>query len=173
MYAEANCIWLMWLLCLSTLIAPFIQVQDLLLEGLESVAETLIEGLSRVKKCSDEGRALMSLDLQVLINGLKHFVSIDVRPKLQIVETYIKAYYLPETEYVHWSRAHPEYSKSQIVGLINLVASMKGWKRKTRFLAYFIMMRMVVILSVSVTYVLAAAPFLYRVMDAPRPGFKF
>ncbi|XP_041993947.1 syndetin-like isoform X1 [Salvia splendens] len=109
------------------------EVQDLLLEyGLENVAETLIEGLSRVKRCTDEGRALMSLDLQVLINGLKHFVTIDVQPKLHIVETFIKAYYLPETEYVHWSRAHPEYSKSQIVGLINLVATMKGWKRKTR-----------------------------------------
>ncbi|KAL6506435.1 hypothetical protein OROGR_024616 [Orobanche gracilis] len=93
------------------------EVQDLLLEyGIENVAVTLIEGLSRVRRCTDEGRALMSLDLQVLINGLKHFVSIDVRPKLQIVETFIK-----------------EYSKSQIVGLINLVATMKGWKRKTRF----------------------------------------
>ncbi|KAB2028261.1 hypothetical protein ES319_D05G086200v1 [Gossypium barbadense] len=109
------------------------EVQDLLLDyGLEIVAETLIEGLSRVKRCTDEGRALMSLDLQVLINGLQHFVSINVKPKLQIVETFIKAYYLPETEYVHWARAHPEYSKNQIVGLINLVASMKGWKRKTR-----------------------------------------
>nr|GLL43166.1 syndetin isoform X5 [Ipomoea trifida] len=109
------------------------EVQDLLLEyGLDNVAETLVEGLSRVKRCTDEGRALMSLDLQVLINGLKHFVSVDVRPKLQIVETFIKAYYLPETEFVHWSRAHPEYSKSQVVGLVNLVATMKGWKRKTR-----------------------------------------
>ncbi|KAG4198429.1 hypothetical protein ERO13_A05G084400v2 [Gossypium hirsutum] len=109
------------------------EVQDLLLDyGLEIVAETLIEGLSRVKRCTDEGRALMSLDLQVLISGLQHFVSINVKPKLQIVETFIKAYYLPETEYVHWARAHPEYSKNQIVGLINLVASMKGWKRKTR-----------------------------------------
>lgn len=35
--------------------------------GVESIVETLIEGLSRVKRCSDEGRALMSLDLQVLI----------------------------------------------------------------------------------------------------------
>ncbi|KAF7848021.1 hypothetical protein BT93_L2362 [Corymbia citriodora subsp. variegata] len=34
-----------------------------------------------------------------------------------------QAYYLPETEYVHWARAHP------IVGLVNLVAAMKGWKR--------------------------------------------
>ncbi|KAL5169822.1 Syndetin [Glycine soja] len=110
------------------------EVQDLLLDyGLEIVAETLVEGLSRVKRCSDEGRALMSLDLQVLINGLHHFVSLNVKPKLQMVETFIKAYYLPETEYVHWARAHPEYSKSQVVGLVNLVATMKGWKRKTSF----------------------------------------
>ncbi|KAL9243718.1 hypothetical protein vseg_017573 [Gypsophila vaccaria] len=109
------------------------EVQDLLLGyGVEIVAETLVEGLSRIKRCTDEGRALMSLDLQVLINGLKHFAPKDVKPKMQIVETFIKAYYLPETEYVHWARAHPEYSKNQIVGLVNLVATMKGWKRKTR-----------------------------------------
>ncbi|KAL2897172.1 Syndetin, partial [Bienertia sinuspersici] len=136
-----------------------ITVQEQLLEhGVEIVAETLVEGVSRVKKCTDEGRALMSLDLQVLINGLQHFVSKDVKPKLHIVEAFIKAYYLPETEYVYWARAHPEeneanlssfvicfyvasnyvviclqeYSKSQVVGLVNLVATMKSWKRKTR-----------------------------------------
>ncbi|TQE04003.1 hypothetical protein C1H46_010374 [Malus baccata] len=109
------------------------EVQDLLLEyGLEIVAQTLIEGLSRVKRCTDEGRALMSLDLQVLINGLQHFVAMNVKPHLQIVEAFIKAYYLPETEYVHWACAHPEYTRNQIVGLINLVATMKSWKRKTR-----------------------------------------
>ncbi|KVI09299.1 Protein of unknown function DUF2451, C-terminal, partial [Cynara cardunculus var. scolymus] len=69
---------------------------------------------------------------EVLINGLQHFVTINVKPKLYAVETFIKAYYLPETEYVHWARAHPEYTKSQMAGLINLVATMKGWKRKTR-----------------------------------------
>lgn len=109
------------------------ETQDTLLDyGLDIVAETLVEGLSRVKRCNDEGRALMSLDLQVLINGLKHFASLNVKSKLQMVEAFIKAYYLPETEYVHWARGHPEYSKSQVVGLVNLVASMKGWKRKTR-----------------------------------------
>ncbi|KAK3153224.1 hypothetical protein QOZ80_2BG0169460 [Eleusine coracana subsp. coracana] len=109
------------------------ELQHLLLQyGIESIAEVLVEGLSRVKRCTDEGRALMSLDLQVLINGLQHIVSANVKPKLQIVDTFIKAYYLPETEYVHWARSHPEYSKSQVVGLVNLVATMKGWKRKTR-----------------------------------------
>ncbi|KAH0892773.1 hypothetical protein HID58_055202, partial [Brassica napus] len=48
-------------------------VQNLLLEyGIEIFAETLVEGLSRIKICTDEGRALMSLDIQ--INGLQHFL---------------------------------------------------------------------------------------------------
>ncbi|KAI3523353.1 hypothetical protein L1887_01417 [Cichorium endivia] len=109
------------------------EVQDTLIGyGLENLSETVVEGLSRVKRCTDEGRALMSLDFQVLITGLQHFLTINVKPKLQRVETFIKAFYLPETEYVHWARAHPEYTKSQMTGLINLVATMKGWKRKTK-----------------------------------------
>ncbi|KAL0740964.1 hypothetical protein Bca4012_082477 [Brassica carinata] len=109
------------------------EVQSLLLQyGVEIFAEMLVEGFSRIKRCTDEGRALMSLDIQVLINGLQHFVPTKVKPKLQIVETFIKAYYLPETEYVHWARAHPEYTKAQVIGLVNLVATMKSWKRKTR-----------------------------------------
>eukprot|EP01018_Ginkgo_biloba_P020518 Gb_32393 [translate_table: standard] len=109
------------------------EVQELLLEyGVNTVAETLVEGLSRVKRCTNEGRALMSLDLQVLINGLQHLAPAKMKSNLQIVETYIKAYYLPETEYIHWARAHPEYSKPQVICLINLVASMNNWRRKTR-----------------------------------------
>ncbi|XLR44547.1 hypothetical protein S83_029207, partial [Arachis hypogaea] len=57
-------------------------IQDKLLDyRLEILVETLVKGLSRVKRCSDEGRALMSLDLQ--------------------------AYYLPDKEYVQWAHAHP------------------------------------------------------------------
>ncbi|WZZ78551.1 hypothetical protein YC2023_099123 [Brassica napus] len=99
-------------------------VQNLLLEyGIEIFAETLVEGLSRIKICTDEGRALMSLDIQLYCTSLS---STNVKPKLQIVDTFIKAYYPPGMEYVHWARAHP------VVGLVTLVATMKGWKRKTR-----------------------------------------
>ncbi|KAJ7561332.1 hypothetical protein O6H91_03G024200 [Diphasiastrum complanatum] len=109
------------------------EVQDLLMEyGVDTIAEVLVEGLSRVKRCNNEGRALMSLDLQVLINGLQHLAPARMRTNLQIVEVYIKAFYLPETEYLHWIRAHPEYAKPQLIGLINLVASTNNWKRKTR-----------------------------------------
>ncbi|CAM6082152.1 unnamed protein product [Calypogeia fissa] len=109
------------------------EVRDAMLEyGVDVVAETILDGLSRVKKCNNEGRALMSLDLQVLINGLRHLAPQKLKSNLLIVETYVKAFYLPETEYLHWIRAHPEYSKGQVVGLINLVASTYNWKRKTK-----------------------------------------
>ncbi|OEL23349.1 hypothetical protein BAE44_0015634 [Dichanthelium oligosanthes] len=117
----------------------------------------------------------------VLINGLQHIVSANVRPKLQTVETFIKSIHELEIPLsstnssflcVHvvlilvksWHIINscadqtgllfagdrirslgtvsssknsaklpsPEYSKSQVVGLVNLVATMKGWKRKTR-----------------------------------------
>lgn len=49
----------------------FVKVQDHLLEyEVEIVAEILIEGLSRVKRCTDEGQAFLSLDLQVYLRIL-------------------------------------------------------------------------------------------------------
>ena len=54
------------------------------------MAEVLVEGLSRVKRCTNEGRALMSLDLQVLINGLRHLAPHRFASNLHIVEAYIK-----------------------------------------------------------------------------------
>lgn len=109
------------------------EIREILLEyGVDNLAEVLLEGLSHVKKCTNEGRALMSLDLQVLINGLRHLAPHRLGANLHIVEAYIKAFYLPETEYIHWVRAHPEYTKGQVIGLINLVAVSNNWKRKTR-----------------------------------------
>ncbi|XP_024374840.1 uncharacterized protein [Physcomitrium patens] len=109
------------------------EMHELLLEyGVDTLAETIVEGFSRVRRCNNEGRALMSLDLQVLINGLQHLAPQRLKSNLQVVETYIKAFYLPETEYLHWVRTHPEYTKSQAISLINLVATANNWKRKTR-----------------------------------------
>eukprot|EP00897_Mesotaenium_endlicherianum_P008195 jgi/Mesen1/7403/ME000388S06623 len=109
------------------------QVQEeILVYGVDEVAEVLVEGYSRVRRCTNEGRALMSLDLQVLLSVMQTLLPAKAKPNMQIVENYIKAFYLPETEYLHWAQTHSEYSKSQIIGLINLVATMNNWKRKTR-----------------------------------------
>lgn len=43
------------------------EMHEFLLEyGVDTLAETIVEGFSRVRRCNNEGRALMSLDLQVL-----------------------------------------------------------------------------------------------------------
>lgn len=109
------------------------EIREILLEyGVDNLAEVLLEGLSRAKRCTNEGRALMSLDLQVLINGLRHLAPHRLAVNLHVVEAYIKAYYLPETEYLHWVRSHPEYTKGQVISLINLVAYGHKWTRKSR-----------------------------------------
>jgi hypothetical protein len=49
-------------------------MQELLLEyGVDTLAETIVEGFSRIRRCNNEGRALMSLDLQVC---LLHFFNL-------------------------------------------------------------------------------------------------
>jgi hypothetical protein len=69
------------------------EMLELLLEyGVDTLAETLVEGLSQVRRCNNEGRALMSLDLQVLINGVQQVALPRLRSNLQIVETYIKVH---------------------------------------------------------------------------------
>jgi hypothetical protein len=74
----------------NTFAIPF-QVQELLFEyATDGIAEALVEGFSRVKRCTNEGRALMSLDLQVLINGLQNLSPTKAKPNMQIVDNYIK-----------------------------------------------------------------------------------
>lgn len=43
-----------------------------------------------------------------------------------------QAFYLPETDILHWACIHPEYSKRQIIALVNCIASAQNWKRKAR-----------------------------------------
>ncbi|RHZ03243.1 hypothetical protein DYB31_003529 [Aphanomyces astaci] len=65
-----------------------------------AVMEALVDGYANVKKCSAEGRALMSMDLMALQNGLdliNHTVS-EHRWGRAYVHNYIKAYYFQEPE---------------------------------------------------------------------------
>lgn len=92
------------------------EMLELLLEyGVDTLAETLVEGLSQVRRCNNEGRALMSLDLQVLINGVQQVALPRLRSNLQIVETYIK-----------------EYTRSQVIRLFNLASTANNWTKKRR-----------------------------------------
>lgn len=84
-------------------------VDSLLGETLKLVMKTLVDGYASVKKCSNEGRALMQLDFQQLVVKLEKMCSPELRPlpNKEFVESYIKAYYLPDSSIESWIKEHP------------------------------------------------------------------
>lgn len=82
----------------------------------------LVDGYGSVKKCSNEGRALMQLDFQQLIVKLEKICDIRPIPDKDYVEFYIKAFYLPDCSLEKWVKDHSEYSQKNIISLVNLMA---------------------------------------------------
>ncbi|KAM9308738.1 syndetin isoform 2-T2 [Gastrophryne carolinensis] len=81
---------------------------------------TLVEGYANVKKCSNEGRALMQLDFQQFLMKLEKLTDIRPIPDKEYVETYIKAYYLTENDMERWIKEHREYSTKQLSNLVSV-----------------------------------------------------
>ncbi|XP_023562302.1 syndetin [Octodon degus] len=75
---------------------------------------------ANVKKCSNEGRALMQLDFQQFLMKLEKLTDIRPIPDKEFVETYIKAYYLTENDMERWIKEHREYSTKQLTNLVNV-----------------------------------------------------
>ena len=67
----------------------------------------LVDGYSSIKKCSNEGRALMQLDFQQLIVKLETLTEQRPLPDKEFVDSYIKAYYLPDSSIEKWIKEHP------------------------------------------------------------------
>lgn len=81
---------------------------------------TIVEGYANVKKCSNEGRALMQLDFQQFLMKLEKLTDIRPIPDKEFVETYIKAYYLTENDMERWIKEHREYSTKHLTNLVNV-----------------------------------------------------
>ncbi|XP_069504568.1 syndetin isoform X2 [Ambystoma mexicanum] len=81
---------------------------------------TIVEGYANVKKCSNEGRALMQLDFQQFLMKLEKLTDIRPIPDKEFVETYIKSYYLTENDMERWIKEHREYSTKQLTNLVNV-----------------------------------------------------
>ncbi|CAM9515699.1 unnamed protein product [Discosporangium mesarthrocarpum] len=79
---------------------------------------SLLRGFSRVGRCSTEGRALMSMDLQALALGLEDPTMVQ-EPKAH-VHVYVNAFYFCEEDQLKWIkenwRSYPSY---QMVALLN------------------------------------------------------
>ena len=86
------------------------------------IMKMLVDGYASIKKCSNEGRALMQLDFQQLIVKLEKICEIRPMPDKDYVEAYIKAYYLPDSSLEKWVKDHSEYSPKNVISLLNLMA---------------------------------------------------
>ncbi|CAG2107981.1 unnamed protein product [Medioppia subpectinata] len=95
---------------------------------------TFIEGFSLSKKCTNEGRALMQLDFQQFLTKVESLTTIRPIPERELVEEYIKAYYLTEPALVEWIKLRKEYNPKQIQGLVTCITN-DNKKVRTRILA--------------------------------------
>jgi len=80
--------------------------------------EDLVEGYSRAKKCTNEGRALMSLDVNIFTHSLHSISPLNPIPHASLADNYIKAFYIPSTELVLFGKEHPEYSARQVQAIM-------------------------------------------------------
>jgi len=105
-------------------------VQQLILQEVVAfICEQLVDGYSHIKKCSDEGRALMSLDVKTLQAALHKLFPALLLP-MGYVDSYIKAFYLPPDHILEWARAHPEYSVRHLTGLVSVTGGGAQMKRR-------------------------------------------
>ena len=113
------------------------------------IAAAVVDGFARVKKCTLEGRAAMSLDLQEISHALVKVVAGGgvntneahhenrVRDKverittaLRLVDDYVKAFYVPLPELGQWAEQHPGYTHGQVMALAHCIAERSGMKKR-------------------------------------------
>ncbi|TMW68805.1 hypothetical protein Poli38472_006273 [Pythium oligandrum] len=100
--------------------------------------DAMLGGFSSVPKCTPQGRALMSMDIIALQNGLdliNHVSRQRVRRGHEHVQRYIKAFYFDQDDLIEWIRQHKDaYTKVQIANLIRYGVGMTMPKKDLRAL---------------------------------------
>ena len=88
-------------------------------EAILWVQELLVYAYSDVRKCSMEGRALMSLDQSVLKKGLQeNIATTEPMPDWKYMDGFITAFYLTKQDLIKWCEEHVEYSRKVMLHLI-------------------------------------------------------
>mmetsp|Transcript_9274 Transcript_9274/g.34312 ORF Transcript_9274/g.34312 Transcript_9274/m.34312 type:complete len:1168 (-) Transcript_9274:28-3531(-) len=94
-------------------------IRELWSSATRQLMDAMVEGFSRVKKCNNEGRALMQMDFNALQGGLNDISSYEIAG-LQKVKNYIQGYYYQENDILDWIKsAKNDYTYKQIEALIN------------------------------------------------------
>lgn len=96
------------------------------------IQDALVDGFSRVKKCTDAGRALMTLDVKTLRTEFTKLAPPSASIEWRYVDTYVDAFYVPESEARRWMAVHPEFSKAHKTALAHQVSAARRWSAKVR-----------------------------------------
>ena len=95
------------------------------------IQDALVDGFSGVKKCTDAGRALMTLDVKTLRTEFTKLAPPSASVEWRYVDTYIDAFYVPESEARRWMAVHPEFSKAHKTALAHQVSAARRMERQT------------------------------------------
>ncbi|EGC39635.1 hypothetical protein DICPUDRAFT_147568 [Dictyostelium purpureum] len=91
----------------------------------EYFIQQLVDGYSKIRKCTNEGRASMIQDVMSLKYGLEKISNGVKIPNISYAEEYIKAFYLlpaiDDQAVIEWTQTHDEYPIRYIINLLNLV----------------------------------------------------
>lgn len=99
------------------------------------VANFVIEGFARVKKCTHGGRDQMLLDNQGVEGTLRRKVpsGAELGKAFRRIHVYVQAYHESEDALQKFAHVHPEYTYKQLTALMRHIALSRNWnKRKLR-----------------------------------------
>jgi len=110
---------------------PQIVLETLFDYNIKRMMEMLVEGYSRMKKCSSDGLAMMNLDFNVITMELEKLIPVRPIPHANFVGDYIKAFYLTQVDILPWIRQnHVSYTRKQLVTIVTM--GLEGLKKKQR-----------------------------------------
>eukprot|EP00484_Ammonia_sp_Unknown_P007870 CAMPEP_0197080240 /NCGR_PEP_ID=MMETSP1384-20130603/214026_1 /TAXON_ID=29189 /ORGANISM="Ammonia sp." /LENGTH=1132 /DNA_ID=CAMNT_0042519123 /DNA_START=21 /DNA_END=3421 /DNA_ORIENTATION=- len=98
-------------------------------EAIIYVEEQLVEAYADCKKCTTEGRALMSLDQSVL---KKSYPICKYKHSWEYTTNFIQAYYLPQQDLLKWIEQHPEYPLKAHKSFLRVGKATENLKRSQR-----------------------------------------
>lgn len=91
------------------------------MELCQTVFDIVLEGFSKIRKCSNEGRALMTMDIGSLHDGLDSIHPCHPPRGKDHINNYINATYKSEEDTLHWVEENWQiFSYKQISGLLTL-----------------------------------------------------
>ncbi|KAF8356882.1 vps-50 [Pristionchus pacificus] len=94
---------------------------------INAALKAILHGYGQIgARCSNEGRALMQLDVQHLSGRLEKLTGRKATEEIAKIDAYVKAYYLPEKHLEEWALQHTEYTLEQVTSLLAAATHMAG-----------------------------------------------